>query len=138
MRDLDRCQVIVQNAHAALVQSEMFDYSRLVFNSCEGLQEPRGINDAEWANFSEFLQFSQTAQNIAPELHDAALHGLGQVARKSNQSKPEVLVVQQLMSEFGLDRWYVSMAENSKKDRASRRAPWIWRSLIAKDVEVND
>ena len=138
MRDLNRCQVIVQNAHSALVKSDMFDYSRLVFSSCEGLQEPRSFSDAEWANFSEFLQFSQTAQNIAPELHDAAMHGLGQVARKSNQSKPEVLVVKQLMSEFGLDRWYVSMAENSKKDRVSRRAPWIWRSPIAKDVEVND
>jgi hypothetical protein len=138
MRDLDRCQEIVQNAHSALVKSEMFDYSRLVFNSCEGLQEPRGINDAEWANFSEFLQFSQTAQNIAPELHDAALHGLGQVDRKLNQTKPEVLVVRQLMSKFGLDRWYVSIAENSKKDRVGRRAPWIWRSPIAKDFEVND
>jgi hypothetical protein len=137
MRDLDRCQEIVQNASAALLDSKMFDYSRLVHSSCEGLQDSRGINAHGWANLSEFLRFSQAAEIISPEIHDAALHGLEQVARKSNQIAPEVSLVRQVMSQCGLDSWYASMYEYSKKDRIGMRAPWIWRSVINRETEVN-
>lgn len=129
MNDLDQCQEIVSNAKRSLIESKMFDYSQLVETACKGLLLSHGVSSAKWNQFSEFLLFSQKAQESAPELHDATLHLISEVLIPGAPLTLSALQIKQAIKNFqGLD-WLQEMKQLTKEDSMSTRSPWIWRSI---------
>jgi hypothetical protein len=128
MKDLDQCQQIVSNAKRSLLDSKMFDYSQLVDTACNGLLSPQGMNSAKWNEFSEFIRFSQMAQESSPELHDALLYTM-KYGDSSGQSTVEMSYVKQMMANDSLNEWQSTIAALSAENLIEQRAPWIWRSV---------
>jgi hypothetical protein len=129
MKDLDHCQEIVSNAKRSLIESKMFDYSQLVETACNGLLLSRGVSSANWNQFSEFLQFSQKAQESVPELHDATLHLISEVLIPSAPLSLSALQIKQAIDNFEGSDWLKEMTQLTKEDSMSTRSPWIWRSV---------
>jgi hypothetical protein len=129
MNDLDKCQEIVSNAKRSLIESKMFDYSQLVETACNGLLAAEGVNSAEWNQFSEFLHFSQKAQELSPELHDATLHLISEVMISNAPLSVFALQIMQDTEKFELMDWLQIMTQLTKDDSMSTRSPWIWRSV---------
>jgi hypothetical protein len=129
MKDLDQCQEIVSNAKRSLIESKMFDYSQLVETACNGLLLSRGVSSANWNQFSEFLQFSQKAQESVPELHDATLHLISEVLIPSAPLSLSALQIKQAIDNFEGSDWLKEMTQLTKEDSMSTRSPWIWRSV---------
>jgi hypothetical protein len=130
MKDMERCQGIVANARIALVDSQMFDYSQLVETACRGLLPTQGGDCAHWNDFAEFLQFSRSAQELAPELHDAVMHALQSGSDLISSTCPELSHIIQTLDRHELKLWSHSMMDASVSDPIGMRAPWIWRSLL--------
>ena len=128
MKDLDMCQQIVSNAKRSLIDSKMFDYCQLVETACDGLLSPQGVNSARWNKFSEFLRFSQRAQESSPELHDALLYAM-KYGESSGQSTVEMRYVKQMMENDSLNEWQSLISALSAENPIEQRAPWIWRGL---------
>jgi hypothetical protein len=128
MKDLDQCQEIVSNAKRSLIESKMFNYSQLVETACNGLLFSHGVNSAEWNQFSEFLRFSQMAQESSPELHDALLYAM-KYGESSGQSTVEMRYVKQMMENDSLNEWQFLISALSAENPIEQRAPWIWRGL---------
>lgn len=142
MRDLDRCQEIVRNARIALVDSGIFDYSRLVETATKGLLAPRGDVDHQWQSLSEYLRRSAEAfSGGGPELHDAALHLISEEvlpnARGRRGVTAEIEVgsstapreVIRYLEREGKLAWFDEIARIMMSDPVSTRAPWIWRPV---------
>ena len=111
-----------------MIESKMFDYSQLVETACNGLLLSRGVSSANWIEFSEFLRFSQMAQESSPELHDALLYAMKYV-ESSGQSAIEMRYVKQMMANDYLNEWQSSISALSAEDSMSMISPWIWRSV---------
>jgi hypothetical protein len=107
----------------------MFDYSQLVETACNGLLLSRGVSSANWNQFSEFLQFSQKAQESVPELHDATLHLISEVLIPSAPLSLSALQIKQAIDNFEGSDWLKEMTQLTKEDSMSTRSPWIWRSV---------
>jgi len=125
MKDLDQCQQIVQNAMGTLVESGMFDYSKLVTSACSDLPLLGSSESVQWKTFVSQLHFAGTAQRCAPELHDAALHLVGQ---ESSRHASQVVV--NAASNVHLQEWLKTMSELSRRDKLALRAPWVWRNIL--------
>lgn len=128
MRDHDKCQEIVANARIALVDSLMFDYSQLVKTACEGLFPKQESNCIYWDVFSDHLHFSQSAQEITPELHDAVLHVLQQQRNFIESDDSEMAHIRMILDEFSMREWQIKMEKFSESDQIGLRTPWIWRN----------
>jgi hypothetical protein len=128
MKDLEKCQEIVTNARIALVDSQMFDYSQLVETASNGLLPSHGVECSTWNRFTDFLQFSRSAQEIEPELHDAALYAM-KYRINTGQQSAEMDFVQQRMAKTSLNEWMTTISNLSAENPIEQRAPWIWRSL---------
>jgi hypothetical protein len=128
MKELDQCQEIVANAKRSLIESKMFDYSQLVETACNGLLFSHGANSAEWNQFSEFLRFSQMAQESSPELHDALLYAM-KYGESSGQSTVEMSYVKQMMEKNSLNEWQSTISALAAENPIEQRAPWIWLGL---------
>jgi hypothetical protein len=128
MRDTERCQEIVLHAWKALVDSKMFDYAQLVDAACGGLLPERSSKCNQWESLVEFLQFAQSAQNISPELHDAALYALQYNITLSTSTSAEEEHISHLLDHYALGEWHAQMTRLSTSDSAGTRAPWIWRT----------
>ena len=128
MKDLDQCQQIVSNAKRSLLDSKVFDYSQLVDTACNGLLSAQGVNSAKWNEFSEFLRFSQMAQELSPELHDALLYAM-KYGESSGPSTVEMRYVKQMMDNDSLNEWQSTISALSAENPIEQRAPWIWRSV---------
>jgi len=128
MRDLDKCQEIVTNARIALVDSQMFDYSQLVKTACEGLYPKKENNCTYWDVFSEHLRFSQAAQEISPELHDAILHVLQQRSSLIESDSSELTRIRLILDDYSMKNWQLEMKYFSESDQLGFRTPWIWRN----------
>jgi len=137
MRDLDRCQEIVSNARVALVDSGIFDYSRLVETATDGLLAPRGEADHVWQLLSEYLHRSADAfSSIGPELHDAALHLINEeVLPGVGGSSAAVREVLRSLERTGKRAWFDETAHIMSSDPVSMRAPWIWRPVPESESE---
>ena len=131
MRDHGKCQEIVANARIALVDSQMFDYSQLVETACQGMLPRQGYECSKWGTFTEFLCFSQSAQQIAPELHDAALHALKSSSGLADGVTPEITCVKRRMEELSLLDWLHKMQDLTSCDPLQARSPWIWRTITS-------
>ena len=131
MRDLDKCQEIVTNARIALVDSQMFDYSQLVATACQGMLPEQGLECTKWSTFTEFLCFAQSAQQIAPDLHDAALHSLKSCSDIAESAEPEITYVCRMIEDFSLLGWLHKMQDLISSDPLQARSPWIWRSITS-------
>jgi hypothetical protein len=129
MKELDQCQEIVSNAKRSLTESKMFDYSQLVETACNDLLAAEGVNSAKWNKFTKFLHFSQKAQELAPELHDATLHLMSEVMISNAPLSVFALQIMQDTEKFELTDWLQIMTQLAKDDSMSTRSPWIWRSV---------
>ena len=127
MRDLDKCQEIVTNARIALVDSQMFDYSQLVDSACQGVLPEQSNECTTWKTFTEYLCFSQSAQQIAPELHDAALHMMREVNFGTGYSVESQVVWQQLKKHELLE-WFIELQRLDNQTNHKRVVPWVWRT----------
>jgi hypothetical protein len=129
MRDLDRCQEIVDNARIALVDSQMFDYSQLVASACGELLTRRLEDCKLWNSFSDFLRFSRSAQELAPELHNAAIHWIVEGMVGSNRSPMSARVILEKTKDSGLIYWLETLKHLADSDYLGMRSPWVWHSL---------
>ena len=129
MKDLDKCQEIVDSARIALVDSQMFDYSQLVETACQGMLPEKSNECTTWKAFTEFLYFSQTVQQIAPELHDAALHSMKSPTGVAEGVAPEVVYIQKMIDTLNLNEWFVEIRDLSNSDSIWAKSPWLWRQL---------
>lgn len=145
MRDLERCQEIVGNARIALVDSEMFDYSRLVETATEGLlAQPTGL-DRAWDTFTHYLHRSaEVFSSGGTELHDAALHlindqflfGSRTPAHSTDAVEPAAEVVLEVLERLGMSEWFHETAALLSTDSLAKRAPWIWRPVAPNSEET--
>ena len=130
MKDLDKCQEIVTNARIALVDSQMFDYSRLVNSACQGIISAQGSECTKWSAFCEFLRNSQSAQHAAPELHDAVLHAVQLCRDLANSDAAEIICVRRVIEDFALSGWSNKIQDLTSRDPLKSRSPWIWRGIL--------
>lgn len=129
MRDLDKCQEIVTNAQIALVDSQLFDYSQLVDSACGGFLNQQASDCKKWNRFSDFLGFSRSAQELAPELHNAAIHWIVGEISGLNRSPNSTRVILEKTKESDLNGWLETLKLLAKLDYTGMRSPWIWNSL---------
>lgn len=129
MKDLDRCQQIVENAKVALVDSKFFDYSRLVEAATEDLVVPRLNNDKEWVQLSRILKVSGEAQSVAADLHDSALHLLKRGDRDSDSYSNAKKTVAAALKRHSLEMWLSEIKKLCEEDSIDAISPWIWRTI---------
>ena len=86
------------------------------------------MNSAKWNEFSEFLRFSQMAQESSPELHDALLYAM-KYGESSGPSTVEMRYVKQMLANDSLNEWQSTISALSAENPIEQRAPWIWRGL---------
>jgi hypothetical protein len=106
----------------------MFDYSQLVDTACNGLLSAQGVSSAMWNEFSEFLRFSQMAQESSLDLHDALLYAM-KYGESGGKSTVELRYVKQMMANDSLTEWQSTISALSAENPIEQRAPWIWRSV---------
>jgi len=129
MKDLDLCQEIVTNAKRSLVDSKMFDYSRLVFEACDTYLDSDTSSSEKWNPFVQFLSFASSAQNVAPELHDAALHLVSEVIIPNATPTTTSKAIENQIEELNLMEWLETMTTLTQQDPLALRSPWIWRAI---------
>lgn len=129
MKDLNRCQQIVENARIALIDSKVFDYSRLVEDATQDLVVPRFRNDKEWDQLSRILHVYRQAQDVDADLHDSALNMLKRGNRRPDTcSKAEMTVIENLRR-HSLESWLSDMQKMIEEDSIDAISPWIWRNV---------
>jgi hypothetical protein len=129
MKDLDKCQLIVENAKKALVDSKFFDYSRLVETATQEFVEFHPRDKQGWNQLSQILEISRSAQNISPELHDAALNMLKRSDETTNSSIFAEQTVVQLLGTHSLEMWLDQMKKFGAEDSINEISPWTWRAI---------
>jgi hypothetical protein len=158
MKDLDKCQLIVENAKKALVESKFFDYSQLVKAATDGLlRSTNQVDSSAWGELSEFLsKAASTASKVSVELHDSSLYviqeeilnwsesqfekfvhflerrQLSKVAEEFQASVSFMHVLDALESAVCLD-WLVDLAISARGDSMSLRTAWIWRPITPEE-----
>jgi hypothetical protein len=161
MKDLDRCQQIVENAKIALVDSKFFDYSQLVVAATDGLLEDNQLSSpTTWSEMSTHLaEAAEVASGISSELHDSSLNAIQEKVLDMSSSQfakfVELMrhrqfskiteqfdvghsfmnVVHALDREDSLD-WLIDMAAISRSDSLSLRTAWIWRPLTSHEESL--
>jgi hypothetical protein len=161
MRDFDRCQDIVDNARAALVDSGVFDYGRLVHAATDGLVTSSGRPDSSWNSLVQHLtDASSVDEQQGHELHDACLHFVSEVVLDMKESEVQQLTyelnsgqerwfidgifpdhagraaVSRVLEEVrqrNREKWLVNQINLGCRDRLSTVTPWIWRPMPAQN-----
>ncbi len=161
MRDLDRCQDIVNNARLALVDSGVFDYGRLVDAATDGLVTSSGRPDSSWKLLVQYLtEASSVDRQDGHELHDACLHLINEVVLDMKNDDIDDLVsclskasreecvgkgfvqhrarhaishVMREVQRLNRETWFMNQIEFTCRDRLSRRVPWTWRPMPIQD-----
>lgn len=157
MKDLDRCQEIVGNAKAALIDSGFFDYSRLIESATDDLLEYSFTNiSTDWNALTEYLVKSASIFEVYGfELHDSCMSAIydelldwprkkfDELIRRlkdacqSDQplqlenmkvSRALKIVLSQVAQENQVD-WFTEMALLMRDEALSRRTAWIWRPM---------
>lgn len=141
MRDLERCTDIVANARRALIESGLFDYSRLVEAATEGLLRAPSPTSEPWFRFASYLERSgKVAEEAGPQLHDACLHLVTEIVDRPRShvvADPGGLeldahsarFVRSMAGERGFEPWLAEQVELSRADSLFLRAPWTWRPI---------
>ena len=132
MRDLERCQEIVMNARAALVESGVFDYARLVETATDGLMGARGTGQSAWTALTEHLDvIERIFATAGVELHDAVQYLVTEnpTCSPDHADAVEAREILHALSRHGLVKDLGEIILGYKSDSLSRRTPWIWRPL---------
>ena len=129
MKDLDRCQQIVENAKIALVDSKFFDYSRLVEAATEDLITARFKNDEDWVQLSQILDVSRKAQDVDADLHDSALNMLKRSDQEPDSYSHAETTVTETLRRHSLEMWLIEVETMRKEDLIDAISPWIWRNV---------
>ena len=161
MKDLDKCQLIVENAKKALIDSKFFDYSQLVKAATDGLLNNNyQVNSAEWDEMSRYLaRVSNAASRINFELHDSSLYlvqeeilnwsssqfekfvlflrhrQLSKIAEDLEVNHSFMHVLHVLENADCLD-WLVEIATSARQDSMSLRTAWIWRPITSDEARL--
>jgi hypothetical protein len=158
MKDLDKCQLIVENAKRALVESKFFDYSQLVKEATDGLlRSTKQVDSSAWDELSEFLsKAASTASKVNFELHDSSLYVIQEEILNWSASKFEKFVLSlnrrqlsKVAEEFQVSSslmhvlyalensdclgWFVDSAISARGDTMSLRTAWIWRPITSEE-----
>jgi hypothetical protein len=161
MKDLDKCQLIVENAKKALVDSKFFDYAQLVEASTDGiLNSDQQVNSSTWDEMSRCLaRASKVASKVNFELHDASLYVIqeeilnwsaskfskfvllaerGQLSRVADDLEVNNSFMQVVFALENTDclDWFLEAATSARGDSMSLRTAWIWRPVIPDEVKV--
>jgi len=141
MRDLERCTDIVANARRALVESGLFDYSRLVDAATEGLLGAPSPTTESWSHLTSYLERSGgIAEEAGPRLHDACLHLVTEIIdrpRSRVTTDPDGLeldaqaarLIRCMADDRGFAPWLAEQVGLSRSDPLFLRAPWTWRPI---------
>jgi hypothetical protein len=129
MKDLDRCQQIVENAKIALVDSKFFDYSRLVEAATEDLITARFKNDEDWVQLSQIIDVSRKAQDVDADLHDSALNMLKRSDQEPDSYSHAETTVTETLRRHSLEMWLIEVETMRKEDLIDAISPWIWRNV---------
>ena len=148
MRDLDKCQEIVNNATRNLIESGLFNYSKLVEIATSGLVTTNRTSQHGWGELKSYLKrVSAVAESGRIELHDAVLNAidkyfifsdidsatfkkdlaLGSVGADSRVALRTVL--ESLDSESDRN-WFEEVLLLTLRDSKSKLFPWGWRPLF--------
>jgi hypothetical protein len=140
MRDLERCQEIVRNARVALVDSGLFDYRHLVELATKGLVEKGSDYNNRWHSFTNYLKSSQTIfDQLGSALHDSIQHLIAEKhgVRVDESQEIESREILSVLRRLHLEKSYWAMLEHYRQDSLSIRAPWIWRPLPSRNLQIN-
>lgn len=148
MRDLEKCQEIANNASRSLVESGLFQYSKLVDIAISGLVTSSRTSQHGWVELKNYLKrIGSVAQSGRTELHDAALHVIKEhfVFSKRNTvtlkselntrsieegSNVAIRTVLESLSSESDKNWFEELLDSAQKDAKSRLFPWVWRPLF--------
>lgn len=136
MTDLDRCQEIVHNARRSLVESALFDYSRLIDTATASLLPDTSPHQIAWRNLADYLnKCVYVFSKYGHELHDAVFHSINEGVLNKTSKLEEVLpspAVNKVLEYFesGIEKqWLQDMVRLFSEDRLSSRTAWIWRPI---------
>jgi hypothetical protein len=130
MRDLEMCQGIADRAKSVLIESGLFDYSRLVETVTDGLLSAVNVDNTLWNQLSAYLDDSRRLQLISIELHDAVQNLILAKVVDVDLSMSAVIsseFVQNRITEYDLEDWLARQTEFASRDSCYRRSVWTWR-----------
>ena len=148
MRDLEKCQEIANNATRNLIESGLFNYSKLVEIATSGLVTTNRTSQHGWAELKNYLKrISAVAQSGRTELHDAALNAVNEYFIFSDTDSATFkkdlalgsvgadrrvalhTVLESLDSETDKN-WFEEVMATVRSDSKSKLFPWVWRPLF--------
>lgn len=141
MRDVERCQEIVDHCHRALIDSGDFDYSKFVALATEGVSTTDKGPDENWEQFCDHLRSScQIFEEFGPEFHDAVVAYLTQHSLNRSKfrrgtafgrrtSNLAIARIEELIH-LRLDHeWIMRHLDLYRSDKVVARSPWVWRPV---------
>jgi hypothetical protein len=131
MKDLERCQVIADQAKTALVESKKFDYSNFVQIATNGfLDEQNLIQRSHWAEFCECLHNSRQVATVSPDAHDAIqnliVYRTG-IHRGSSDIRITEEVIFKYLRSINMMNWFTQQETTANRDSTFMRSTWPWR-----------
>ncbi len=133
MRNLDKCQLIADNAREVLVNSGNFDYSRLVTAATKDLLEKNPSEDFHWKEFCEYIDNCNKMQLLSLELHDFVQSYILTVLHDRHHSqlrcKTTLNTVSQIFDNLGVSTWLDEQIEFAKSDKGFKHTIWTWRNI---------
>lgn len=148
MRDLEKCQEIANNATRNLIESGLFNYSKLVEITTSGLFMSSRTSRQGWAELKNYLKrMGAVAESGRTELHDAALEVIKEHLTFSNRdtatfkkdlalgsvgsgSKVAIQTVLESLDSETDKNWFEEVLDAVQGDAKSRLFPWVWRPFL--------
>lgn len=148
MRDLEKCQEIANNATRNLIESGLFNYSKLAEITTSGLFMSSRTSQHGWGELKSYLKrMGAVAQSGRIELHDAAFEVIKEHLIFSNRdtatfkselkmgsvgsgSKVAIQTVLESLDSESDKNWFEEVLATVRSDSKSKLFPWVWRPLF--------
>lgn len=148
MRDLEKCQEIANNATRNLIESGLFNYSKLAEIATSGLFMSSRTSQHGWGELKSYLkQIGAVAESGRIELHDAAFEVIKEHLIFSNRdtatfkselklgsvgsgSKVAIQTVLESLDSESDKNWFEEVLATVRSDSKSKLFPWVWRPLF--------
>lgn len=148
MRDLEKCQEIADNATRNLIESGLFNYSKLAEITTSGLFMSSRTSQHGWGELKKYLKrISAVVESGRTELHDAAFEVIKEHLIFSNRdtatlkselelgsvgsgSKVAIQTVLESLDSETDKNWFEEVLATVRSDSKSKLFPWVWRPLF--------